>query len=415
MLVVMMLSGAPSNNDTNHSKSQSQVSEDLQSCDETAPEDFTEWKVVEYTDPEQDIFQEYLQDTIRAKDFNQRVAGSALKRCCTTLAGVPFKLVFSNPLMFPFKWLSQSYAGAWGKSFGAWMAQKYQHEGMRCFIPYIDKAPVVANQIVQAPIDTRSIWESTKGVVVQIGKDTKTSILNTRPVDIVEKGVGTLGSLTATGIFVMVAGPPGLLAFPALWLVEGATKNLTAELAKRWCLKYYGEAAKIRLQQVLGHDVPLLELPNDPADALTVESFEQITLETPPKAIIFSASQSANGREQINAIVINAYAGQNTVSIGEQLLIDAFNGDLEAIRTLVNAGANVNVQDEQGVTPLHNACMQDHVDVVAYLIGQGALNVADRSGLYPKDYVIPNHEHSDAIEDLLDTAFPSLSANPVKP
>jgi len=57
-------------------------------------------------------------------------------------------------------------------------------------------------------------------------------------------------------------------------------------------------------------------------------------------------------------------------SIQEQLLDAAYQGKLETVRELVNAG--VNCRDTSGRTPLFHACEQGHTDVVKFLFEQGA-------------------------------------------
>lgn len=47
-------------------------------------------------------------------------------------------------------------------------------------------------------------------------------------------------------------------------------------------------------------------------------------------------------------------------------------GDLESVRVLVAAGADVNAKGDQGATPLFNAVMGESPEVVSFLLGSNA-------------------------------------------
>lgn len=47
-------------------------------------------------------------------------------------------------------------------------------------------------------------------------------------------------------------------------------------------------------------------------------------------------------------------------------------GELDAVKTLVAAGANVNARGDQGVTPLFNAVIGENADVISFLLKSGA-------------------------------------------
>ncbi|XP_035460042.1 BRCA1-associated RING domain protein 1 isoform X1 [Scophthalmus maximus] len=59
---------------------------------------------------------------------------------------------------------------------------------------------------------------------------------------------------------------------------------------------------------------------------------------------------------------------------GETLLhLAAIKGDVEAVKELLDQGADPNLKDNAGWTPLHEACNLGHVEVVEALISRGAL------------------------------------------
>ncbi|MCG8417356.1 MAG: ankyrin repeat domain-containing protein [Proteobacteria bacterium] len=75
-------------------------------------------------------------------------------------------------------------------------------------------------------------------------------------------------------------------------------------------------------------------------------------------------------------------------------------GNLAALRRLVDNGADPSLGDYDGRTPLHLAASEGHRDVVAYLIECGApINVTDRWGGSPLDDA-ERHGHAE-IADLL--------------
>ncbi|KAG9398941.1 Ankyrin repeat domain-containing protein 39 [Aphanomyces cochlioides] len=70
----------------------------------------------------------------------------------------------------------------------------------------------------------------------------------------------------------------------------------------------------------------------------------------------------------------------------KKLLRAVIDGDLEAVRTLLKDGADVNFNDKMGSTPLKQASQNGHVDIVKELLSHGASidapNKVQRSGKY---------------------------------
>lgn len=79
------------------------------------------------------------------------------------------------------------------------------------------------------------------------------------------------------------------------------------------------------------------------------------------------------------------YVG-SAVPVGQwtPLMYAARQGGIEAVRALVELGADKNVQDPEGYTPLLQAIVNGHFDLAALLLDKGAdPNIADKSGMAP--------------------------------
>ena len=78
-----------------------------------------------------------------------------------------------------------------------------------------------------------------------------------------------------------------------------------------------------------------------------------------------------------NYVTSSVPAGQWTA-----LMYAARQGATDVARTLLELGANVNVQDPEGYTPLLEAIVNGHFDLAAELVNRGANpNLADKSGM----------------------------------
>lgn len=79
----------------------------------------------------------------------------------------------------------------------------------------------------------------------------------------------------------------------------------------------------------------------------------------------------------------------------------AATGDLMAVKAFLNRGVNINAQGRSG-TALHGAVVEGHIDVIEYLIAQGAdVNAIGAYGDSPLGYAQDARDNSAAIRELL--------------
>jgi ankyrin repeat protein len=66
--------------------------------------------------------------------------------------------------------------------------------------------------------------------------------------------------------------------------------------------------------------------------------------------------------------------------------VAAIKGNEEIARMLIDAGANVNVQNKRGRTPLHRAASDGSVEIARMLIDAGARkDIPNEDGKFPYD------------------------------
>lgn len=107
-------------------------------------------------------------------------------------------------------------------------------------------------------------------------------------------------------------------------------------------------------------------------------------------------------------------------ALDNKLLEAVKQGNIENVKELLSQGADINISDEYGETPLHSAALYGHLDVVKYLVEQGAdvdvknkfwetpLDVAENNK-YPAivKYLVEQDADVDAEKDNFDDVDPN--------
>lgn len=121
---------------------------------------------------------------------------------------------------------------------------------------------------------------------------------------------------------------------------------------------------------------------------------------------------TADAAESGGDLVAAAFGVKEIKRNSEEMVEDAFEGDLDAIRSWLEKGYYIDSEDPRKHTALSEAACKGHVDIVHFLIESGAdpnlCNDAGRSPLYRAAY----NGHKELVEYLLKQgADPLLKTN----
>ena len=113
-----------------------------------------------------------------------------------------------------------------------------------------------------------------------------------------------------------------------------------------------------------------------------------------------SASREDKVAKKQIAVLLRKHDGKTgeKLKIEDALIDAAVEGNIEAVKQNLFAGADVNAKDEFGGTPLHNAASEGHKEIAELLIAKGAdVNFLDEDGYTPLDWA-ESQEHKELAE-----------------
>lgn len=126
----------------------------------------------------------------------------------------------------------------------------------------------------------------------------------------------------------------------------------------------------------------------------------QAAAPTSPLAAVAEAVQSA---------VASAVAPAAPENINKELLLAAHRGELDKVKQLLDAGADVNYRNEDSMTPLMFAVTSDHLDIVNELIRRSAdITTAAMNGATAL-HLAANFGHIEILKKIIDTHLAELN------
>ncbi|WP_353286446.1 ankyrin repeat domain-containing protein [Wolbachia endosymbiont (group A) of Crataerina pallida] len=103
-----------------------------------------------------------------------------------------------------------------------------------------------------------------------------------------------------------------------------------------------------------------------------------------------------------NYISVIGYLSKKQLELCKELLVVVQSGDLSKVQDLVNQGASLDIQSEDGLTLLHFASINNRLDIAGYLIKEGVdINAKDKDGKTPLYYASRSVYHLDMVKYLI--------------
>lgn len=96
--------------------------------------------------------------------------------------------------------------------------------------------------------------------------------------------------------------------------------------------------------------------------------------------------------------ILKEYTDETTTALIEACKA----GQLDAVRLLIDKGADVNLATKKGYTPIMVAAMNGHKDILSYLIQKGAnVNAITKDGRTALEIVLDLHQKTQKLTPLL--------------
>ena len=100
-----------------------------------------------------------------------------------------------------------------------------------------------------------------------------------------------------------------------------------------------------------------------------------------------ATQHSADVKPSKPVVVVPSPQAEANTEADNALIDAAQRGSIESVKQYLDAGADMNVKDDSGWTPLHWAASKVHNKIAKLLIEKGAdVNAVNKDGLAPLDY-----------------------------
>ena len=97
---------------------------------------------------------------------------------------------------------------------------------------------------------------------------------------------------------------------------------------------------------------------------------------------LIQLAETEEDYEQLEKLLNNSDKTVNTYWVNEALIIVSKLGNIKSVKFLIENGADVNTQNEKGITALMLASRFGHIETVKFLIEKGAdVNIIDTHGM----------------------------------
>lgn len=127
------------------------------------------------------------------------------------------------------------------------MATSINLEDSVVIVPSQTSDPYTSSQTCLEQPPPPTLWQTAAHYLHHTTQSISDYLTGVTPKDVTQMTMKTIGSAAGAGAFVLVAGPPGLMALPAYWFVEGSTKSFAAFVSAWWSQQVFGEVSEVPL------------------------------------------------------------------------------------------------------------------------------------------------------------------------